>query len=383
MSEYRKKLIEVALPLAEINDASAYDKMPGIGPHPKGIHQWWARLPLPTARAVLFASVVDDPSAHPEKFPTEEAQTAERERLFDLLRQLLQKKMHERPEVYAAARAEMLKHCDGKLPPVLDPFAGGGSIPLEAARLGFLAHAADLNPVAVLLNKCNLELVPRWLDHPAVNPEARNDVLRTSECKGARGLAEDVRHYGRVILERARQKIGHLYPKVKIVQDADGTWRHATEEEIRPACRDARGAGRSGKRKVREANVIAWLWARTVKCPNPACGARAPLVRSFWLSKKKPNLIHAKPLISGKSISFVPARDGQPEKETTSGKGARCLFCGEHINKEQLRTIASEFGVREVPFAVVADGGNGRLYLPSAPAALPTIEKLPSVTPKP
>jgi putative DNA methylase len=152
-SNYRKKLIEVALPLPEINDASAYDKMPGIGPHPKGIHHWWARLPLPTARAVLFASAVDDPSARPERFPTEDAQNAERERLFDILRELMQKKMHEHPEIYSKARTEILKHCDGKLPPVLDPFSGGGSIPLEAARFGFEAHAADLNPVAVLLNR--------------------------------------------------------------------------------------------------------------------------------------------------------------------------------------------------------------------------------------
>jgi len=364
MAKTSRKLIEVALPLAEINDASAYDKMPGIGPHPKGIHQWWARLPLPTARAVLFASVVDDPSAHPEKFPTEEAQQRERQRLFDIIRQLMQKKMHEHPEIYAKARDEMLKHCGGKLPPVLDPFAGGGSIPLEAARLGFEAHAGDLNPVAVLLNKCNLELVPRWLDQPPVNPEARNNKLRSGEWRGARGLAEDVRYYGRVVLERARKKIDHLYPKVHIVQEKDGTWRHATEEDIR-----------SGKRKVREANVIAWLWARTVKCPNPACGARAPLVRSFWLAKKKPNPIHAKPLISGKRVSFAPSRDRNAEKETTSGKGARCLFCGQPISKDQLRSIASQFGTREIALAVVADGGNGRLYLPSAAATVPTVEK--------
>ena len=167
-----RKLIEVALPLPEINDASAYDKMPGIGPHPKGIHHWWARLPLPTARAVLFASVVDDPSAHPEKFPTEEAQNAERERLFDIVRRLMQKRLHDHPEVYAEARLEMERYCDGKLPPVLDPFAGGGSIPLEANRLGFEAHAGDLNPVAVLLNKCNLEIAPRWLNQPPVNPQS-------------------------------------------------------------------------------------------------------------------------------------------------------------------------------------------------------------------
>ena len=124
MPTSRKKLIEVGLPLPEINDASAYDKMPGIGAHPKGIHQWWARLPLPTARAVLFASVVDDPSSHPDKYPTEEAQKTQREKLFHMLRNLMQKKAHDHPEFYAEAREEMLKHCEGKLPPVLDPFAG-------------------------------------------------------------------------------------------------------------------------------------------------------------------------------------------------------------------------------------------------------------------
>jgi putative DNA methylase len=164
----RKKLIEVALPLPEINDASAFDKRPGIGPHPKGIHHWWARLPLPTARAVLFASVVDDPESHPDKWVTEEAQEAERERLFGILRALMAKKLHEAPALYAAARAEMLIHCNGKLPAVFDPFAGGGSIPLEANRLGLEAYAGDLNPVAVLLNKCNLEIAPRWRDHPPV-----------------------------------------------------------------------------------------------------------------------------------------------------------------------------------------------------------------------
>lgn len=173
MTTVRKKLIEVALPLPEINDASAYDKMPGIGPHPKGIHHWWARLPLPIARAVLFASVVDDPETHPEKWPTEEARNAERERLFDIIRRMMGKKLHDHPEVYVEAQVEMLKHCNGKLPAVFDPFAGGGSIPLEANRLGFEAYAGDLNPVAVLLNKCNLELAPRWAGRPPVNPEDR------------------------------------------------------------------------------------------------------------------------------------------------------------------------------------------------------------------
>ena len=497
---YRRKLIEVALPLAEINDASAYDKMPGIGPHPKGIHQWWARLPLPTARAVLFASVVDDPSAHPEKFPTEEAQTAERERLFDLLRRLMQKKMHERPEVYAAARAEMLKHCEGKLPPVLDPFAGGGSIPLEAARLGFEAHAADLNPVAVLLNKCNLELVPRWLDQPPVNLEARgekreergekreergnadalpgndslaeggargqgslsagaassaggdvrhevstdagghldpgqhrrgmdagispgkgaipgdcarvaggvrdaSDPLRRPEMvpagpdqdstglvgrgqphayhdapqaspgvgshssllfsrsyRGAEGLADDVRYYGRVVLERARKKIGHLYPTVHVVQEKDGTWRHATPEEVR-----------SGKRSVQEANVIAWLWARTVASPNPAAkGAHVPLVRSFWLSTKdRGTRAYVRPILDKKTMQYrfevetgSPDDDFEPSQGTVNRNGARCLFTNAPIPFDYIRAEGKAGRIAFKLMALVVDVPRGRTYLP-------------------
>ena len=192
-----RTLIEVALPLPEINDASAYDKMPGIGPHPKGIHQWWARLPLPTARAVLFASVVTDPADDPawRDKPVEE-QDRERERLFGIIRRMMGKKLHEHPEVYAEANAEIRKHCDGKLPTVLDPFAGGGSIPLEANRLGFPAEAADLNPVAVLLNKCNLEIAPRWAGHPPVNPKAREQNLKMDAWRGTQGLAADVRYYG-------------------------------------------------------------------------------------------------------------------------------------------------------------------------------------------
>jgi len=347
MNNYKKKLIEVALPLPEINDASAYDKMPGIGPHPKGIHHWWARLPLPTARAVLFASVVDDPSSNPEKFATEEAQNAERERLFDILRQLMQKKMHEHPDIYANANKEMLKYCNGNLPSFLDPFAGGGSIPLEAARLGFEAHAADLNPVAVLLNKCNLEMIPKWLNHLPVNKEAREDVLRKPDWKGATGLAEDVRYYSSIIRERANQKISYLYPKVKLPKEYGG----------------------------KEVNVIAWLWARTIQCPNPACSARAPLIRSFWLSKKKPHHIHAKPILRGKTVSFEIKNQGNAEKETTSGKGARCIFCGHAILIAQVRDAATEHGVTEIPLTVVADGGRGRIYLPSASLDQPHIKR--------
>ena len=343
----KKKLIEVALPLPEINDASAYDKMPGIGPHPKGIHQWWARLPLPTARAVLFASVVDDPEAHPEIWPTEETQNAERERLFDILRRMMGKKLHQAHEVYAEAQEEMLRHCDGSLPLVFDPFAGGGSIPLEANRLGFEAHAGDLNPVAVLLNKCNLEMAPRWVGHAAINPEERGQIGGTANWHGTQGLAADMRHYGRVIRERAQAKIGHLYPKVRLPKELGGG----------------------------EATAIAWLWTRTIQCSNPACGARAPLVRSFWLVRKKPRFVIAQPKLdrAAKRVSFEIENSDKPEKETTSGKGARCLFCGTSFSKGDVRELAVKYSVDEIPFAVVADGPRGRIYLPSTASQVPLI----------
>ncbi len=336
---YKKKLIEVALPLAEINDASAYDKMPGIGPHPKGIHHWWARLPLPTARAVLFASVVDDPSAHPDRFPTEDAQNAERERLFDLLRMLMQKRMHEHPELYAAASAEMLKHTDGKLPPLVDPFAGGGSIPLEAARLGMEAHAADLNPVAVLLNKCNLQLIPRWIDRPPVNPEARNGMFGEDGHAGARGLAEDVRYYARVIGRQAATEIGHLYPRVKLPKAYGGP----------------------------EADVIAWLWARTVKCPNPACGAQMPLVRSFWLSTKTRKKAWVEPVEDrrAKTVRFhVGIGDGSPPEGTVKNRAVRCLVCDEPTGLDHVRAEAQDGRMAAAPLVIVANGAPGRVYVP-------------------
>jgi len=279
-SDYPKKLIEVALPLPEINDASSYDKMPGIGPHPKGIHHWWARLPLPSARAVLFASVITDPADDPVwKDKVEAEQDAERERLFNIIRRLMGKKLHEQPAVYAEARAEMLKHCGGKLPPVLDPFAGGGSIPLEAARLGFEAHAADLNPVAVLLNKCNLEIVPRWAGYAPVNPEDRCRIAGTQSWRGSHGLAADVRHYGKLIREHAQGKLGHHYPKVRLPE--------------------THGGG--------DANVIAWIWARTVASPDPSArGAHVPLVRSFTLSSNKEKRVWVEPIVDkiNRSIRF-------------------------------------------------------------------------------
>jgi len=340
-----KKLIEVALPLPEINDASAYDKMPGIGPHPKGIHQWWARLPLPTARVVLFASVVDDPEAHPDQFPTEEAQNAERERLFDILRRMMDKKLHEAPKVYAEAHAEMLKHCDGQLPAVFDPFAGGGSIPLEANRLGFEAHAGDLNPVAVLLNKCNLELAPRWANHPPVNPKDRQQIGGDT-WRGTHGLAADVRYYGRLIRERALEKIGHLYPKVKLSKEY--------------------GSG--------EANVIAWIWARTAASPNPAArGKHVPLISTYWLSSKKGNLAWLEPVVDKAAGTYrFEVQTGTPKDSkaisagTKLGRGTfQCILTDSPIPYDYIREQASHDSLGKTLVAIVVEMKRGRGYIPS------------------
>ncbi len=342
-----RKLIEVALPLPEINDASSYDKMPGIGPHPKGIHHWWARLPLPCARAVLFASVVTDPADDPAwKDKSEARQDAERERLFGIVRKLMGKKLHEQPAVYEEARKEMLRHCDGKLPPVLDPFSGGGSIPLEAARLGFPAHAADLNPVAVLLNKCNLELAPRWAGRPPVNPDDRGRFGGAQAWQGTHGLAADVRYYGRLVRARAQEKIGHLYPKVRLPKEHGGG----------------------------EANVIAWLWARTVASQDPAArGAHVPLITSYWLGNNGAKSAWLEPVVDRAAGTYrFEVKTGTPTDKAAVRAGTkmgrrtfRCLLSGEPLEYSYTRTQAKEQKLGCVLLGIVAKVKGGRLYLPA------------------
>ena len=234
----RKKLIEVALPLEAINAASAREKMPGIGPHPRGLHLWWARRPLATARAVLFSQLVDDPSSRPELFPTEENQSQERQRLFRIIEDLVKWENTTNETVLESAREEIRRSwrrtCEDnrdhpraaelfdpdRLPAFHDPFAGGGSIPLEAQRFGLEAHASDLNPVAVLINKAMIEIPPRFAGKPPVNPEARRGRGSTeAQWTGAGGLAEDVRYYGKWMRDEAEKRIGHLYPKIEVTAE--------------------------------------------------------------------------------------------------------------------------------------------------------------------
>jgi putative DNA methylase len=335
---YRKKLIEVALPLDAINKASAREKSIRHG-HPSTLHLWWARRPLAACRAVLFASLVDDPSEHPEQFPTEQDQQQERERLFKLIEQLVQWENSNNEDVLQKARAEILKSTGGNPPPVLDPFAGGGSIPLEAQRLGLEAHASDLNPVAVLINKALIEIPPKFADRPPVNPDAQK-TLMGSDWHGARGLADDIRYYGKWMRDEAEKRIGHLYPKVILPKEYGGG----------------------------EATVIAWLWARTVTCPNPACGARMPLVRSFYLSKKKSKEAWVEPVVDHTTkpptIRFtVVTGKGKPQDGTVNRQGAECITCKSSVSLSYVRVEAQAGRMQISPLAIVVEGQRGRVYL--------------------
>ena len=248
----KKKLIETSLPLEAINAECSRQKSIRQG-HPSTLHLWWSRKPLATARAVLFAQLVDDPSSRPEEFPTVEQQDAERARLHKLIEQLVLWNNTGDVRLLATAREEIRKSNGGELPVVLDPFAGGGSIPLEAQRLGLQSHASDLNPLSVLINKALIEIPPRFSERPPVFPGA---ARTRNGWSGADGLAEDIRQYGDWMREEAFDRIGHLYPTAI---GPDGT----------------------------EREVIAWIWARTVRSPNPANPVDVPLVGSWWLGKKK------------------------------------------------------------------------------------------------
>ncbi len=341
MTTYCKKLIEVTLPLDAINAAAAREKSIRHG-HPSTLHLWWARRPLAACRAVLFAQIVDDPSEHPELWDTEELQQAERERLFGLIEELVQWENINNTELLAKANAEMRRWVmEERLPAVLDPFAGGGAIPLSAQQLGLEAHASDLNPVAVLINKAMIEIPPKWAGQPPLSEQHTLD-----HWPGSTGLAADVRHYGEWMRDEAYKRIGHLYPKAKL------------------------SAGL-------EATVIAWLWARTVTCPNPACRAAMPLVSSFWLSKKKGRRAWIEAEVDRGAdppqIRFTIGGDTEGRRHPGTApdppkvaRGAKflCLACGNVAPDAHIRgeSMAGRMGAQLL--AIIAEGDHKRIYLP-------------------
>ena len=355
-----KKLIEVALPLDDINAAAAREKSIRHG-HPSTLHLWWARRPLAAARAVLFAQLVNDPGGErgwgAYKGQTKEDARKERERLFGILRELVKWENTNNEKVLEQAREEIRRSWretmrmnnmpeDTPMPPLHDPFAGGGAIPLEAQRLGLKAIASDLNPVAVLINKAMIEIPPKFAGRAPVGPlpEGENQTEMPKNWPGATGLAEDVRRYGAWMRDEAEKRIGHLYPEVDLPKEEGG-----------------------GK-----ATVIAWLWARTVESPNPALrGVHVPLVSSFWLSKKKGKEAYVEPVIEGNSYRFE-VQEGQADGQEGSG-------CRDEGRARQLSAAFSP--VRRSPYAyirrqgqcredgarlmaIVAEGNRRRIYLP-------------------
>ena len=373
----RKKLIEVALPLEAINKSAAYEKMPGIGPHPRGLHLWWARRPLAAARAVIFAQMVDDPSSFPDLFPTEKKQEKERERLFRIIEDLVkwenttnEKVLQQaREEIWTSWRRACAENVDhprakqlfdrNKLPAFHDPFAGGGALPLEAQRLGLESHASDLNPVAVLINKAMIEIPPRFAGKPPVNPTAREEAKHgeVRGWKGAQGLAEDVRHYGQWMRDEAEKRIGHLYPKIAVT---------AEMAKARPDLTSYVG---------KELTVIAWLWARTVKSPNPAFAkVDVPLASTFMLSTKEGKEAYVEPVIEDGGYRFT-VKVGKPKDAEGAKRGTklsqgsfRCLMSNTPFRYEYINNEANEGRMSERLMAIVAEGLRGRVYL------TPTVE---------
>jgi putative DNA methylase len=360
VSAPKKKLIEVALPLEAINKASAREKSIRHG-HPSTLHLWWARRPLAAARAVIFAQMVDDPG-----------NDEERQKLFDLIEELVKWENTTNEKVLEQAREEIRKSWRAtcaenqdhprtaelfnpdKLPAFHDPFAGGGALPLEAQRLGLESYASDLNPVAVLINKAMIEIPPKFAGGPPVNPEAREDkTLFSKQWRGAQGLAEDVRYYGKWMRDEAERRIGHLYPKIKITEDIA-----KDREDLKPYI------GQS-------LTVIAWLWARTVKSPNPAFRhVDVPLASTFMLSSKPGKEAYVEPVIEESGYHFTvktgKPKDAERAKNGTKlarGANFRCVMSGSPIAPDYIYSEANAGRMNARLMAIVAEGERGRVYL--------------------
>jgi putative DNA methylase len=367
----KKKLIEVALPLVAINIASAREKSIRHG-HPNTLHLWWARRPLAAARAVIFAQMVDDPSSDPKRFPTEESQEQERQRLFRIIEELVLWENSGNERVLDQARQEIWNSwrmtCaenrnspnamglfDAEvLPAFHDPFAGGGALPLEAQRLGLESYASDLNPVAVLINKAMIEIPPKFGGLPPVNPQSRTEkTLVKSEWHGAQGLAEDVQYYGQWMRDEAEKRIGELFPNVEI------TSTMAKDRlDLRPYV---------GKNLT----VIAWIWVRTVKSPDPAfTHVHVPLASTFMLSTKDGKETCVEPMIEGDRYRFTinvgkPANAHRAENGTKLARANfECIVSGAPISGDYIKAEGQGGRMGARLMAVVAEGNRGRVYLP-------------------
>ena len=371
----KKKLIEVALPLEAINVASAREKSIRHG-HPSTLHLWWARRPLAAARAVIFAQMVDDPSSHPDIFKTEKAQEKERQRLFRIIEDLVKWEsttneivlQKARDEIWQSWRYTCAENADHplakelfdryKLPAFHDPFAGGGMLPLEAQRLGLESNASDLNPVAGLINKAMIEIPPKFAGKPPVNPEVRmKRDLAGREWKGAQGLADDVRYYAKWIRDEAEKRIGNFYPNITVTAEM---------------ARDRPDLNQYVEKKL---TVIAWLWARTVKSPNPAFAhIDVPLASTFMLSTKKGKEAYVEAVVEDNGYRFI-VNIGTPKDMTRAKNGTKlsrganfsCLMSNSPIAGDYIKSEGKAGRMGAKMIAIVAEGARGRVYLTPTP----------------
>jgi putative DNA methylase len=371
-----KKLIEVALPLEAISLGCQEEKNPFLKGHPRALHLWWARRPLAAARAVIFAQMVDDPSSLPDLFPTEKKQEKERQRLFKIIEDLVlwENTTNEtvlqaaREEIWASWRRACAENADHprakelfdrkKLPAFHDPFAGGGALPLEAQRLGLESYASDLNPVAVLINKAMIEIPPKFAGKPPVNPDSRKEkTLIAKEWKGAQGLAEDVRFYGQWMRDEAQKRIGHLYPKIEVTDEM---------VKVRPDLKKYVG---------QKLTVIAWLWARTVKSPNPAFAkVDVPLASTFMLSTKAGKEAYVVPVIENGGYWFTvkvgKPKDAEGAKNGTKlsrGANFQCVMSKTPLAPQYIKDEGKAGRMSARLMAIVAEGDRGRVYIEPTP----------------
>ena len=383
-----KKLIEVALPLDDINVASAREKSIRHG-HPSTLHLWWARRPLAAARAVIFAQMVNDPGGERGYYAgkTRAQADAEREELFHILRDLVKWENTNNEEVLARARAAIAKSwretCElnkGKpgfdpdvLPAFHDPFAGGGALPLEAQRLGLESYASDLNPVAVTINKAMIEIPPKFAGRAPVGPEieAQRGTKKGTrnafeDWSGARGLAEDVRRYGAWMREQAQQRVGHLYPTIRITPELIAS--NACEKSAHGQ-NDLKNSGLASLQPGQELTVIAWLWARTVKSPNPAFShVDVPLASTFVLSSKAGKEVYVLPVIQSDGYHFevrtgIPPESAKDGTKLSRGANFRCLMSDTPIEPKHIYAEANAGRMGAKLMAIVAEGTRGRIYL--------------------
>ncbi len=369
-----KKLIEVALPLDVINAAAAREKSIRHG-HPSTLHLWWARRPLAAARAVIFAQMVNDPGYQQGsgfKYGVNKEKAAiERERLFKIIEDLVKWENTNNEEVLERARAEIWRSwretCElnkdhpqaadlfnpDKLPAFHDPFAGGGALPLEAQRLGLESYASDLNPVAVTINKAMIEIPPRFAGRAPVGPipQGEKQVKLHEDWSSAKGLAEDVRRYGAWMRAEAEKRIGHLYPKIEVT---------AAMVAERPDLKPLLG---------QQLTVIAWLWARTVKSPNPAFShAEVPLASTFVLSSKEGKEAYVEPVVDGDAYRFTvkvgkPPKSAKDGTKLTRGANFQCLLSATPIEPKHIYSEANAGRMGSRLMAIVAEGVRGRVYL--------------------